>query len=74
MLYEVITGSEAAIDQRVAILKAVFVEANRSSDDAFLDEGLSRYDRAGDEAKRLLQDVITSYSIHYTKLYDQGAF
>jgi len=40
----------------VAILKAVFVEANRSSDDAFLDEGLSRYDRAGDEAKRLLQE------------------
>ena len=47
-------GCAAAIDQRVAILKAVFVEANRSRDDAFLDEGLSRYDRAGDAAKRLL--------------------
>jgi hypothetical protein len=49
-------GSAAAIDQRVAILKAVFVEANRSRNDAFLDEGLSRYDRAGDAAKRLLQE------------------
>jgi hypothetical protein len=49
-------GCTAAIDQRVAILKAVFVEANRSRNDAFLDEGLSRYDRAGDAAKRLLQE------------------
>jgi hypothetical protein len=49
-------GCAAAIDQRVAILKAVFVEANGSRNDAFLDEGLSRYDRAGDAAKRLLEE------------------
>ena len=28
--------------------------------------------RADDEARDGEQDVITSYSIHYTKLYDQG--
>jgi len=43
-----------AIDQRVSILKAVFVEANRNQDDAFIDEGLRRYDQAGKEAKALL--------------------
>jgi len=43
-----------AIEQRIAILKAVFVEVNRDDNDAFLDEGLRIYDRAGMVAKSLL--------------------
>lgn len=46
-----------AIDQRVAILKAVFVELNREETDEFLDEGLLRYDHAGNVARRLLSEV-----------------
>ena len=34
-----------AIDQRVSILKAVFVELNRDQDEVFLDRGLSIYDQ-----------------------------
>lgn len=45
-----------AIDQRVAILKAVFVEANRSKDDMFLDQGLLIYDRAGELAKQIIAE------------------
>jgi hypothetical protein len=47
-----------AIDQRVTILKAVFVEANRHQAEAFLDEGLERYDRASQMAKTLLQETV----------------
>lgn len=46
-----------AIDQRVTILKAVFVEANRNETETFLDEGLKRYDRASRMAKTLLQET-----------------
>jgi hypothetical protein len=45
-----------AVDQRVAILKAVFVEVNRGQPDAFLDEGLVTYDRAAEAARRLLRE------------------
>jgi hypothetical protein len=45
-----------AIDQRVSILKAVFVEANRDQGDEFIDEGLRRYDQAGRMAKALLKE------------------
>ena len=45
-----------AIDQRVNILKAVFVEANRDQNDEFIDEGLRRYDQAGKMAKALLKE------------------
>jgi len=45
-----------AIDQRTTILKAVFVEVNRGQPDAFLDEGLTRYDMAAQAAKRLLEE------------------
>jgi hypothetical protein len=44
-----------AIDQRVAILKAVFVEVNGTQRDDFLDRGLMAYDRAGEMAKRLIE-------------------
>jgi len=47
----------AAIDQRVAILKAVFVEVNGDQPDAFLDQGLGRYDQAGKMAKKLLNET-----------------
>ena len=46
-----------AIDQRVAILKAVFVEVNKDQSDAFLDRGLIMYDQAGETAKKLLKEV-----------------
>ena len=45
-----------AIDQRVSILKAVFVEANKNQADSFIDEGLRRYDQAGKVAKALLRE------------------
>jgi hypothetical protein len=50
-------ASFLAIDQRVTILKAVFVEVNRRESDAFLDEGLQRYDRASKAAKALLLET-----------------
>lgn len=49
-------GPVIAIDQRVAILKAVFVEVNREKDDSFLDQALALYDEAGKIAKMLLKE------------------
>jgi len=46
-----------AIDQRVAILKAVFVEVNRDKDDGFLDKGLNLYDEAARLAKQILEEA-----------------
>jgi hypothetical protein len=46
-----------AIEQRVIILKAVFVEANRHERESFLDQGLGRYDQAGRMARDLLQET-----------------
>lgn len=51
-----LTSRLTAIDQRVTILKAVFVEINRGKSDDFLDEGLAIYDEAADMAKTLLTD------------------
>ena len=45
-----------AIDQRVAILKAVFVEVNGDQPDEFIDRGLVRYDRACEMAKKFLKE------------------
>ena len=45
-----------AIDQRVTILKTVFVEVNREQPEAFIDRGLVIYDRAAQKAKSLLQE------------------
>ncbi|GEM_PF-2886420 len=45
-----------AIDQRVAILKAVFVELNKEKPEAFLDKGLLIYDQAAGMAKDLLEE------------------
>ena len=49
-----------AIDQRVAILKVVFVEVNRTQPDDFLDQGLAKYDKAGKIAKKLLDGMNVS--------------
>ena len=46
-----------AIDQRVVILKAVFVEVNRERTEGFLDQGLAKYDEAGKKAKELLKET-----------------
>ncbi len=51
-----LTSRLTAIDQRVTILKAVFVEINRKEPDGFLDEGLAIYDEAADMARTLLTD------------------
>ena len=49
-------GPIIAVDQRVAILKAVFVEVNGDRPDDFLDQGLLRYDQAGEMAKKILRE------------------
>jgi len=49
-------GTMIAVDQRVSILKALFVEANRAQSEDFLDEGLRRYDRASEMAKIFLEE------------------
>ena len=49
-------GPIVAIDQRVAILKAVFAELNREQAKDFLDEGMVRYDEAGKRAKRMIRE------------------
>ncbi len=47
----------AAVDQRINILKAIFVEVNRDQGDEFIDQGLVRYDQAGKMAKIMLKDT-----------------
>lgn len=49
-----------AVEQRVAILKAVFVEMNGEKPDDFLDKGLMAYDEAAMVAKRLLAEARSS--------------
>jgi hypothetical protein len=48
-----------AVDQRVAILKAVFVELNRDQAKTFLDEGMMRYDKAGKRAKKMIRESVS---------------
>lgn len=50
-------GKLAALDQRLNILKAVFVEVNRNMPDPFLDQGLSIYDRAGASARDMIKEA-----------------
>ena len=47
-----------AIDQRITILKALFVEANGDEGDDFLDQGLRRYDQAAKMAKAMLDGAV----------------
>ena len=50
-------ASIEAIDQRVIILKAVFIELNHDANEGFLNEGLKIYDKAGEKAKILLKET-----------------
>jgi hypothetical protein len=50
-------ASITAVEQRVAILKAVFVETNRNQTEDFIDRGLLIYDQAGKMAKLLLKEA-----------------
>ncbi len=54
--YSVPDSQEIAIDQRIAILKAIFVEINRDQSEDFIDKGLNVYDTAGKLAKKLLRE------------------
>lgn len=47
-------AAEEAIDQRILILKKVFVEVNLDQDEDFIDQGLAIYDQGGKKAKALL--------------------
>ena len=49
-------SASMAVDQRAAILKAVFVEVNRDQPEEFIDEGLLKYDQANKLAKKMLKD------------------
>ncbi len=49
-------GKLIALDQRLNILKAVFVELNRTMPDPFLDHGLSIYDEAGASARDMIKE------------------
>jgi len=50
-------ASIEAIDQRVMILKAVFLELNHDASEAFMDRGLKIYDKAGEKARLLLKET-----------------
>jgi hypothetical protein len=57
---DVTSGPDAsieAIDQRIIILKAVFIELNHDANEMFLDEGFKIYDNAGEKAKILLKET-----------------
>lgn len=49
-------ASVEAIAQRVAILKAVFVEVNGDAEDEFLDQGMLTYDEAGSIVRKMLAE------------------
>jgi hypothetical protein len=49
-------AAEEAIDQRILILKKVFVEINLGQDEAFIDQGLAIYEQGRKKAKALLEE------------------
>lgn len=49
-------AEEEAIDQRILILKKVFVEINLGQSEDFIDQGLVIYDEGGKKAKALLKE------------------
>jgi hypothetical protein len=49
-------GRLVALDQRLNILKAVFVELNRNMPDPFLDQGLTIYDAARQSARKMIRE------------------
>ncbi len=54
--YNIPDAQEIAVDQRIAILKALFVEINRDQPEEFIDLGLNLYDKAKNMAKGLLKE------------------
>ena len=50
-------SSVDAIEQRVLILKAIFIELNHDAAEEFLDKGLKIYDKAAEVAALLLDDT-----------------
>lgn len=49
-------GPMIAVDQRISILKAVFVEVNKDQPEDFINQGLLRYDESGQIAKQMLAE------------------
>jgi hypothetical protein len=49
-------GPMIAVDQRISILKAVFVEVNKDQPEDFINKGLLRYDESGKIAKEMLEE------------------
>ena len=49
-------GPLIAVDQRISILKAVFVEVNKDQPEDFINQGLRRYDESGQIAKKMLEE------------------
>jgi len=49
-------GPMIAIDQRINILKAVFIEVNKDQPEDFINKGLLRYDESGRIAKQMLEE------------------
>ena len=49
-------GPMIAIEQRISILKAVFVEVNKDQPEDFINKGLLRYDESGKIAKEMLEE------------------
>jgi hypothetical protein len=52
------TAPMEAVDQRIMILKALFVEANSDQSDEFLDRGLRRYDLAAKMAEAMIEGTV----------------
>jgi hypothetical protein len=49
-------AAKEAIDQRILILKKVFLEINMDQDEDFIDQGLAIYDQGAKNAKSLLKE------------------
>ena len=67
--YSVPDAQEIAIDQRIAILKAIFVEINRDQPEEFIDRGLELYDTAGRIAKELLREEMNEELAQFLERY-----
>jgi len=70
--YHVPDAQEIAIDQRIAILKALFVEINKDQPDEFIDKGLSIYDAASRLAKGLLKEEMMDELNKFLESYTES--
>jgi len=67
--YNMPDAQEIAIDQRIAILKAIFVEINRNQPEDFIDKGLNIYDTASRLAKELLKEEMAEELAQFLDRY-----